>query len=100
MSKRLAEETCEAWSARTGIPTIVLRPVMILTEEGLERTDPKTAEFGAYVHLDDVVDAVVKSLSVPVPPHARMTLCGPGDFDTTVARNVLGWQARRGWPTA
>jgi UDP-glucose 4-epimerase len=26
MSKRLAEEMCSAWTRRTGIPTIVLRP--------------------------------------------------------------------------
>ena len=26
LSKRLAEEMCDAWTTRTGIPTIVLRP--------------------------------------------------------------------------
>jgi UDP-glucose 4-epimerase len=34
MSKRLAEEMCAAWTARTGIPTTVLRPVLILTDSG------------------------------------------------------------------
>src|SRR3984885_11562774 len=39
MSKRLAEEMCAAWTSRTGIPTIVLRPVMILSDEGLAQID-------------------------------------------------------------
>lgn len=98
MSKRLAEEMCEAWSSRTGIPTVVLRPVMILSEEILARTDPNAAELGAYVHLDDVVEAVVRSLIVAAPVHVRMTLCGPGDFDTSLAREVLDWHPARGWP--
>lgn len=98
MSKRLAEEMCEAWTARTGIPTVVLRPVMILSDEQLARTDPIAAELGAFVHLEDVVDAVVRSLTAEVPGHSRMTLCGPGDFDTSVAERVLGWSPTRRWP--
>ncbi len=35
LSKRLAEEMCAAWTARTGIPTIVLRPVMIVNDDTL-----------------------------------------------------------------
>ena len=98
MSKRLTEEMCEAWTARTGIPTVVLRPVMILNEETLARFDPVTAELGAFVHLDDVVDAVSKALTANVPLHSRLTLCGPGEFDTSRAEQVLGWRAVRGWP--
>lgn len=98
MSKRLAEEMCEAWTSRTGIPTVVLRPVMILSEETLARTDPTAAELGAYVHLDDVVDAVVKSLTADLPAHSRLTLCGPGEFDTSRALQVLDWRAERLWP--
>jgi nucleoside-diphosphate-sugar epimerase len=33
MSKRLAEEMCRAWTSRTGIPTIVFRPVMIVDDD-------------------------------------------------------------------
>lgn len=98
MSKRLTEEMCEAWTSRTGIPTVVLRPVMILTEEGVATTNPDAAELRAYVHLDDVVEAVVRSLTADVPAHSRMILCGPGEFDTSVARKTLGWRARRSWP--
>jgi nucleoside-diphosphate-sugar epimerase len=100
MSKRLTEEMCEAWTSRTGIATVVLRPVMILSDEALARTDPGVAELGAFVHLDDVVEAVVKSLAVDVPAHSRLTLCGPGEFDTSAAARVLEWRPARNWPDA
>jgi len=99
MSKRLAEEMCAAWTTRTGTPTVVLRPVLILTDESLERTDEQHAEFGAFVHVDDVAAAVVKSLDATVSGNVRVTLCGPGDFDTSEAERVLGWRATRGWPS-
>jgi UDP-glucose 4-epimerase len=96
MSKRLAEEMCDAWTARTGIPTIVLRPV-IFSDEGLEQMAAQNAELGAFVHVDDVADAVVKSLSANVAGHVRMTLCGPGDFDASNAERLLGWRGSRYW---
>lgn len=46
MSKRLAEDMCEAWSTRTGLTTIVLRPVMILTDHGLTLMSKEEAELG------------------------------------------------------
>ena len=97
MSKRLAEEMCAAWTARTGIPTIVLRPVLILSDEGLDRMSAQDAELGAFVHVDDVADAVVKSLYASVVGHVRLTLCGPGEFDVSEAERRLGWRASRGW---
>src|SRR5206468_10372692 len=81
ISKRLAEEMCSAWTSRTGIPTVVLRPVMILDDRGVDAFTASKAELGAYVHVDDVVDAVVLALDVPLSGHHRLTLCGPGDFD-------------------
>jgi UDP-glucose 4-epimerase len=98
MSKRLAEEMCQAWTTRTGIPTVVLRPVMILTDDSLAAHSAETAEFGAFVHVDDVADAVVRALSVDLHGHHRLTLCGPGAFDTARAETTLGWRAARGWP--
>jgi UDP-glucose 4-epimerase len=97
MSKRLAEEMCAAWTSRTGIPTTVLRPVMILDDFALHRTDRDTAELGAFVHADDVAAAVLRALSVEMTGHVRFTLCGPGQFDTTAARKALGWIPARGW---
>jgi UDP-glucose 4-epimerase len=98
MSKRLAEYMCEAWTSRTGIPTIVLRPVMILSDESLRTTKEDDVDFGAFVHLDDVADAVVKSMTAPVGNHVRVTLCGPGPFDTSAAQAALGWRPTHDWP--
>ncbi len=98
MSKRLAEEMCQAWTTRTGIPTVVLRPVMILTDDSLSLHSAATAEFGAFVHVDDVAAAIVRALAVDLHGHHRLTLCGPGSFDTALAETALGWRATRTWP--
>lgn len=49
---------CAAWSSRTGIPTIVLRPVMILTDWALLQATEDDAERSAFVHADDVAAGV------------------------------------------
>lgn len=97
MSKRLAEEMCRAWTSRTGIPTIVLRPVMILDDHGLTLFSPQTAELGAFVHVDDVATATVLALAADLEGHHRLTLCGPGTFDTTLTEKTLGWKPTRTW---
>jgi UDP-glucose 4-epimerase len=99
MSKRLAEEMCDAWSSRTGIPSVVLRPVLILDDLGLSRTSRSEAELGAFIHVEDVAEATALALEVDLPRHVRLTLCGPGAFGTAAATRVLGWHPRRGWPT-
>lgn len=98
MSKRLAEEMCAAWTSRTGITTIVLRPVLILDDSALLRITEDDAELGAFVHVDDVASAVRCALSAGLTGHIRLTLCGPGEFDTTAARQALGWLPARSWP--
>ncbi len=98
MSKRLVEQMCEIWSSRTGAITIVLRPVMILDDHALAVVSEGDAEYGAFVHVDDVATAVMMGLTADVAEHVRMLLCGPGDFDTAVARRVLGWAPTRSWP--
>jgi UDP-glucose 4-epimerase len=100
MSKRLTEEMCEAWTSRTGTPTVVLRPVMILSDQSLAGSDVARAELGAYVHVDDVADAVCKALEADVGSHCRLTLCGPGAYDASLARRLLGWRPRHdSWPS-
>lgn len=99
MSKRLAEDMCAAWTSRTGIPTVVLRPVMILTDAVLLQITETEAELGAFVHADDVATAVLRALTVKPDGHVRLTLCGPGQFDTSATRQILGWTPSRGWPS-
>jgi UDP-glucose 4-epimerase len=92
MSKRLGEEMCEAWTARTGIPTVVLRPVRALDEETLTSTDRADLDYGAFVHVDDVAAAVACALRAPIAAHVRLTLAASGAVDATRAREVLGWE--------
>ncbi len=98
MSKRLAEEMCDMWTTRTGHATVVLRPVMILDDDALLHVGEEQAELGAFVHVEDVADATLRALAADIAGHVRMTLCGQGPFDTSVARRVLGWQPEREWP--
>jgi nucleoside-diphosphate-sugar epimerase len=99
MSKRLAEDMCAAWTSRTGIPTVILRPVMILTDPALLQITEAEAELGAFVHADDVATAILRALSAGLDGHMRLTLCGPGQFDTSDTRQILGWAPSRGWPS-
>jgi UDP-glucose 4-epimerase len=95
MSKRLAEDMCQAWTTRTGIATIVLRPVMVLNDQSLAAYSADTSELSAYVHVDDVAAATVLALTADLRGHHRVTLCGPGPFDTAHAQATLGWTATR-----
>jgi uncharacterized protein YbjT (DUF2867 family) len=56
------------------------------------------AVLGAFVHVDDVAEATALALQAEVTSHVRMTLCGPGEFDTAAASRILGWRPRRTWP--
>jgi UDP-glucose 4-epimerase len=95
MSKALVEEMCERWSRRTGIPTVVFRPAACIDDQDLGRVDPATKEFGAYVHVDDVANAAVRALEVPLTASLRLTLSAAGDVDTSRARDALGWRPAR-----
>lgn len=86
LSKRLAEDLCEAFTADTGIPTICLRPVAVWGPTGYEQAARRRAErpesewepfweFGAFVDIRDVAAAVIAALHCPDPGHARLTLC-------------------------
>jgi nucleoside-diphosphate-sugar epimerase len=98
MSKRLVEDMCEAWTSRTGIPTVVLRPVQILNDTTLRRFKRPTALMGAFVHADDVVEATIRALDAELDGHHRVLLCGPGRYDASAAERLLGWKATRDWP--
>jgi len=139
LSKWLSERLCQAFTERTGIATICLRPVRVLDGEawealaGVDELPPAREgswHLGVFVDVDDVADAVVASLECPDPGHVRALLCAadvgstrptaelvaehlpgvrrrdgaayePGSrqslVDTSTARDVLGWTARRSW---
>jgi UDP-glucose 4-epimerase len=69
LSKVLAEDLCAGWTARTGIPTVSLRPVWVWDPgmyrriEERWRADPRAEwepywEYGAFVDVRDVAAAV------------------------------------------
>lgn len=86
LSKRLAEDLCEGFTARTGIVTVSLRPVAVWGPGDYGRTrdhwqaDPRSEwepfwEYGAFVDVRDVATAVERALTVPLQGHHRALLC-------------------------
>jgi UDP-glucose 4-epimerase len=99
LSKCLAEDLCAAFTARTGVPTVALRPAWVLAPEmyqGIEarwRADPAaewtpTWEWGQFVDIRDVAGAVRRALEVPLAGHHRVLLCAP-DIAATQAALVM-----------
>jgi nucleoside-diphosphate-sugar epimerase len=86
LSKRLAEDLCAGWTARTGIPTVSLRPVWVLDPGMYQQVrqrwhaDPESEwtpfwEFGSIVDVRDVATAVERALTVPLDGNHRFLLC-------------------------
>jgi nucleoside-diphosphate-sugar epimerase len=86
LSKRLTEDLCAGFTARTGIPTVSLRPVWVWDPgmyqriEARWRTDPRSEwtpfwEYGAFVDVRDVATAVQRALTVSLAGHHRLLLC-------------------------
>lgn len=86
LSKRLSEDLCEGFTARTGIATVALRPVAVWGEaqysraEDRWRSQPRAEwepfwEYGAFVDVRDVATAVQRALTVPLAGHHRALLC-------------------------
>jgi nucleoside-diphosphate-sugar epimerase len=84
LSKWLAEEMCEAFTNRTGVKTICLRPVQVFDEEdyakALAQPDapPRAGTFwslGVHIDVRDVATAVAAAVRCDVPAHTRLLLC-------------------------
>lgn len=86
LSKCLAEDLCAGFTARTGIPSVSLRPVWVWDPgqygriEAQWRGDPGSEwtpfwEYGAFVDVRDVALAVSLALTVPLAGHHRLLLC-------------------------
>ncbi len=89
LSKCLAEDLCAAFTARTGIPSVALRPVhvwdpgMYGRKQAQWQADPSSEwepfwEYGAFVDVRDVTTAVRQALTVPLEGHHRMLLSATG----------------------
>lgn len=86
LSKCRAEDLCAAFTARTGVPTVSLRPTWVWSPEQYAimadqwRTRPSSEwepfwEFGSFVDERDVATAVELALTVPLSGHHRLLLC-------------------------
>lgn len=86
LSKRLGEDLCAGFTARTGIPTISLRPVLVCEDadyprlDARRRDDPASEfqpfwEYGSFVDVRDVAAAVGLALEAPWRGHHRALLC-------------------------
>ncbi|HEY2238107.1 MAG TPA: NAD(P)-dependent oxidoreductase [Streptosporangiaceae bacterium] len=102
LSKLLAEDLCAGHTARTGIPTVSLRPVHAWTpywyrlRESQWRADPASEwdpfwEYGAFVDVRDVATAVELAVTVPLTGHHRALLCAA---DIAATRPSLEQAAR------
>jgi UDP-glucose 4-epimerase len=106
LSKRLAEDLCEGFTRRTGIPTVALRPVGVWDEADYSRTrdrwraQPRSEwepfwEYGAFVDVRDVATAVGQALTVPLAGHHRLALCAPDIAATAPSLELAGRLAPR-----
>ena len=86
LSKCLGEDLCAAFTARTGIASVSLRPVAVWDRGEYQRTAARWSaepasewepfwEYGAFVDVRDVATAVELALAVPLAGHHRALLC-------------------------
>ena len=104
LSKCLAEDLCAGFTARTGIPSVALRPVWVWPPgqyrqiEERWRAEPGSEyepywEYGAFVDVRDVATAVELALTVPLTGHDRALLCAA---DIAATAPSLDMAARQG----
>jgi len=86
LSKRLGEEMCDGFTARTGIPTISLRPVAVWDDADRAQVAASRQEYpssewqpfweyGSWVDVEDVAAAALLAVDVPFQGHHRALLC-------------------------
>jgi nucleoside-diphosphate-sugar epimerase len=98
LAKWLAEQMCAAFTQRTGIATVCLRPVAVFDQAGYARAIaapssapvPGTA-WHLAVHIDvrDVADAVAAALQRPISGHERLLLCAADVADRRTTRELV-----------
>lgn len=101
LSKWLAEEMCEAFTNRTGVETICLRPVQVFDEDDYAKAlakpgaPPSHGTFwplGVHIDVRDVATAVAAAVCCDAPDHVRLLLCAP---DIASARQTMDLVSER-----
>jgi len=104
LSKCLAEDMCAAFTERTGIPSLALRPVWVWDAGQYEkisarwRSEPESEwtpywEFGGFVDIRDVATAAGLALTVPLTGHHRALLCAADIAATQPSLHMAAWLA-------
>jgi UDP-glucose 4-epimerase len=82
LAKWLSEEMCAAFTHRTGVETICLRPVAVFSDADYARASrtPEPAAgalwaLGVHIHVLDLADAVAAAVGCPTVGHCRVLLC-------------------------
>jgi UDP-glucose 4-epimerase len=86
VSKLLAEDLCSAFTTATGISTVCLRPPGVFTPDTYRiirqarEDNPETEwsplwQYGAFLDVRDLADAVHRALHTPLTGHHRLLLC-------------------------
>jgi nucleoside-diphosphate-sugar epimerase len=99
LSKRLAEDLCAGFTARTGIASLSLRPVWVLLPdmyrqiEARWQADPRSEwepfwEYGGFVDVRDVATAAALAVAVPLTGHHRALLCAADIAATAPSRQM------------
>ena len=89
LSKLVSEDLCAGFTARTGIPSVALRPVWVWSPEMYQliatrwRDNPRSEwepfwEYGSFVDVRDVAAAVSCALGGSWTGHHRVLLCADG----------------------
>src|SRR5262249_10739906 len=90
LSKWLAEEMCAAFTYRTGIETICLRPVQVFGDADYARALQAAAQepspgrpwhLATHLHVEDLAVATAAAVRRPVSKHVRLLLCAPDVAD-------------------
>lgn len=106
VSRALAETVCARASARGGPATLCLRAPAICTDADLERRRQRLLrnppleghgkwDYGAFVHVDDLVDAICRAAVLDFKGHRRLWICA--DEIASDQLDALSW-ARRHHP--
>jgi UDP-glucose 4-epimerase len=82
LAKWLAEEMCAAFTHRTGVETICLRPVAVFSDadyaRALQAPEPAAGALwplGVHLHVLDLADAVAAAVGCRPVGHCRLLLC-------------------------